>query len=144
MVFAKGVPEVDLANQQSNYKFVWRNIDMKLVSKTLAAALIIGASTIPMQSASAFGFSPDGYGSFGPWNWSEHGMSNRGGWGGGYGAPYGGGYGGGYGGAPYGGGYGGAPYGGGYAPYGYHPYGGYVPYYGHGFAPAPAQAPKKD
>ena len=50
---------------------------MKLVSKTIAAALIVGASALPMQSASAFWMTPDGYGSFGPWNWSEYGMSNR-------------------------------------------------------------------
>nr|VFJ63018.1 MAG: hypothetical protein BECKFW1821C_GA0114237_100373 [Candidatus Kentron sp. FW] len=106
---------------------------MKLVSKTLAAALIAGASALPMQAANAFFMTPDGYGSFGPWNWSEYGMSNRGGgWGGG-------GY---YGGTPYGyGGYrGGYPYGGGYG----HPYG-YAPY-GYGFpAPAhPAPAPKSE
>ena len=105
---------------------------MKLVSKTLAAALIAGASVLPMQAANAFGMSPDGYGSFGPWNWGEHGMSNRGfgpyGYGGGYGGfghPYGGGYG-----HPYGGF--GHPYAGGY---------GYAPYYGF---QAPAPAPKKD
>nr|VFJ55614.1 MAG: hypothetical protein BECKFM1743C_GA0114222_101612 [Candidatus Kentron sp. FM]VFJ74215.1 MAG: hypothetical protein BECKFM1743A_GA0114220_107651 [Candidatus Kentron sp. FM]VFK12825.1 MAG: hypothetical protein BECKFM1743B_GA0114221_102562 [Candidatus Kentron sp. FM] len=115
---------------------------MKLVSKTIAAALIAGASALPMQSANAFWMTPDGYGSFGPWNWSEYGMSNRGGpWGGGYG--YGGGYGGGYGygghygHGPYGGGWGGAPYGGGYG----------FPFYGYGApyypaAPAPA-APAK-
>jgi len=98
---------------------------MKLVSKTLAAALIAGASVLPMQSANAFWMTPDGYGSFGPWNWSEYGMSNRGGpWGGGYGYR-------GYG-APYGGGWGGAPYGGGYG----------FPFYGYGpqYYPAPAQA----
>ncbi|NNJ85002.1 MAG: hypothetical protein HKP13_08735 [Gammaproteobacteria bacterium] len=101
---------------------------MKLVSKTIAAALIVGASALPMQSANAFWMTPDGYGSFGPWNWSEYGMSNRGGpWGGGGG--YGGGH---YGGAPYGGGYGGgwgAPYGGGYG----------FPFYGYGPYAMPAQ-----
>nr|VFK21520.1 MAG: hypothetical protein BECKLFY1418C_GA0070996_10957 [Candidatus Kentron sp. LFY] len=115
---------------------------MKLVSKTLAAALIAGASALTMQAANAFWMTPDGYGSFGPWNWGEHGMSNRGGpWGGG-GYGYGGG---GY----YGGGYGGAPYGGGYGGYHGYPYGGgYAAPYGYGF-PAPAYppqapAPKKD
>nr|VFJ56463.1 MAG: hypothetical protein BECKDK2373B_GA0170837_105811 [Candidatus Kentron sp. DK] len=100
---------------------------MKLVSKTIAAALIAGASALPMQSANAFWMTPDGYGSFGPWNWSEYGMSNRGGpWGGGgYGGGYGG-YRGGYG-APYG-----APYGGGYG----------FPFYGYGpqYYPVPAPA----
>ena len=104
---------------------------MKLVSKTIAAALIAGASALPMQSANAFWMTPDGYGSFGPWNWSEYGMSNRGG-------PWGGG---GYGGGGYGGGYHGAPYGGGWGA----PYGGGFPFYGYGpqYYPAPAQAPAK-
>nr|VFJ87521.1 MAG: hypothetical protein BECKH772A_GA0070896_1000412 [Candidatus Kentron sp. H]VFJ89315.1 MAG: hypothetical protein BECKH772B_GA0070898_1000412 [Candidatus Kentron sp. H]VFJ95899.1 MAG: hypothetical protein BECKH772C_GA0070978_1000412 [Candidatus Kentron sp. H] len=104
---------------------------MKLLSRTIAAALIAGASALPMQSANAFWMTPDGYGSFGPWNWSEYGMSNRGG-------PWGGGYGGGYG-APYGGGYG-APYGGGYGA----PYAHGFPFYGYGapyYPAAPAQAP---
>ncbi len=104
---------------------------MKLVSKAIAAALIAGASALPMQSANAFFMTPDGYGSFGPWNMSEFGMSNRN-RGGGY-------HGGGYGGAPYGGGYGGAPYGAA-APYG----GGYgFPFYGYGapnYPTAPVQA----
>lgn len=106
---------------------------MKLVSKTIAAALIAGASALPMQSANAFWMTPDGYGSFGPWNWSEYGMSNRGG-------PWGGPYGGGYHGGGYHGGYHGGPWGGG--PYGYGGYGGF-PFYGYG-APYPApQAPTK-
>nr|VFK42949.1 MAG: hypothetical protein BECKSD772F_GA0070984_11331 [Candidatus Kentron sp. SD]VFK48509.1 MAG: hypothetical protein BECKSD772E_GA0070983_11287 [Candidatus Kentron sp. SD]VFK80371.1 MAG: hypothetical protein BECKSD772D_GA0070982_11078 [Candidatus Kentron sp. SD] len=122
---------------------------MKLVSKTIATALIVGASALPMQSANAFFMSPDGHGNFGPWNMSEFGMSNRGGgpWGGGYGGGYGGygGYGGGH------GGYGGAPYGG-FPSHGYGaPYHPAAPgnFYGYGVpyrpaAPtAPAQSPAK-
>lgn len=102
---------------------------MKYASKTLTAALIVGASALPLQSA-------DAWGGGGPWGGNMFGMdmgqsTGGGGWGGpGYGAgPWGGpGYGG-YGGYP---GYG---YGGGYAPYG----GGYPAYGGQGYQQAPQQ-----
>ena len=98
---------------------------MKLVSKVLAAALIAGASALPLQSANAWG---------GPWGGNMFGMDfgQSGPWSHGYGP-----YGGGWGGYPYGGGWGG-PYGG----YGY-PYGGYgYPAYGVPTVVAPA-APAK-
>jgi hypothetical protein len=91
---------------------------MKYASKTLTAALIVGASALPLQFA-------DAWGGGGPWGGNMFGMdmgqSTGGGWGGpGYGGgPWGGpGYGGGWGGPGYG--YGG--YGGGYG-YGYPGYG---------------------
>jgi len=115
---------------------------MKLLSKTIAATLIAGASVLSAQSANAFFMTPDGSSNFGPWNMSEFGMSNRGG-GGGPGGWGGGGNG--WGGNSYrGGGYG-MP-GGGYGmpPYGGGAYGGGFPFYGYGApqyypqAPAPA------
>nr|VFK17993.1 MAG: hypothetical protein BECKLFY1418C_GA0070996_103726 [Candidatus Kentron sp. LFY] len=96
-------------------------ISMKLISKTLAVALIVGTSVLPMQAANGCGFFSDGSRSFGPWSWAEYGIGNRGGRGG----------------APHGyGGHHGYPYG------GY----GYVPHYGYGFPPPapPNRAPRKD
>jgi hypothetical protein len=95
---------------------------MKYASRTLSAALIVGASALPLQFADAWS---------GPWGGNMFGMdmgqsTGGGGWGGpGYG---------GWGGPGYGG-WGGYP---GYGGYGYPGYGGY----GYPAAPAaPAPAP---
>ena len=85
---------------------------MKYTSRTLSAALIVGASALPLQFADAWG---------GPWGGNMFGMDmgqSTGGWGG----PGYGGY----------GGWGGPGYGG---------YGGYPGYGGYGYPAAPAQAP---
>jgi hypothetical protein len=103
---------------------------MKYASRTLSAALIVGASALPLQFADAWS---------GPWGGNMFGMdmgqsTGGGGWGGpGYGGWGGPGYGG-WGGPGYGG-WGGYP---GYGGYGYPGYGGY----GYPAAPAaPAPAP---
>lgn len=101
---------------------------MKYASRTLTAALIVGASALPLQYA-------DAWGGGGPWGGNMFGMDMGQSTGGaGYygGGPWGGpGYGGGWGGYP---GYGG--WGGGY-PGGY----GGQPAYGYGYPAAPVQGP---
>lgn len=101
---------------------------MKYASRTLATALIIGASALPLQYANAWGGG-------GPWGGNMFGMDmGQSTGGGGYygGGPWGGpGYGGGWGGYPgYGGGWGGYP-GYGYPAYGW---GGYPGAQGQGQA----------
>lgn len=88
---------------------------MNRLSKVFAAAAVVGAMAVPLQSANAWGGG-------GPWGGNMFGMDF--GQSTGYGYPY---YGGGYGwGGPWGGGgYPGYGYGGGYPGYGYggYPYG---------------------